>query len=291
MKNYILKFTTILFCTLVIFACEDDKLLTSSFSLNISGLEDLGSDYIYEGWLIVDGSPISSGVFSVSQNGNMSSTNFTVNDDDLRNATTFILTIEPNPDPSTSPSDVHILAGDFVNNTASLTIDHPAALSNNFGSSTGNYILATPTNGADNNENSGIWWLDPSSGNLMPGLSLPSLPAGWQYEGWVVIGGIPVTTGTFTNVSLADHADPYSGDMGGPPFPGEDFIKNAPSDLSFPTDISSGTAVISVEPIPDNSPNPFLLKPLVGQIPSNAIDHTVYEMDKNLMFPTGTMNR
>ena len=291
MKNYILRCLPFVLCILTISACEDDQLVTSSFTLNISGLEDLGSEYIYEGWLIVNGNPITTGVFSVDQNGSMSTTSFIVNDEDLQNASTFVLTIEPNPDPSTAPSDVHILAGDFVNNTANLTVDHPAALGDNFESSSGKYILATPTNGADNDENSGIWWLDPSSGSLAPGLSLPTLPSGWQYEGWVVIGGNPVTTGTFTSVSMEDHAAPYSGDMGGPPFPGEDFIKNAPFDLSFPTDLSAGTAVISIEPVPDNSPNPFLLKPLVGQIPSNALDHTLYEMDKNLVFPAGTMNR
>ncbi len=62
-------------------------------------------------------------------------------------------------------------------------------------------------------------------------------------------------------------------------------------DLSFPTDIAGGMAVISVEPYPDNSPNPFTLKPLVQPIPASAVDHTVYEMGQNLSFPTGTVTR
>ena len=184
------------------------------------------------------------------------------------------------------------LAGDFSGNTSNVSVSHPAALGNDFTSATGTYILATPTNGAMTNENSGIWFLDLSSGNPAQGLFLPTLPAGWKYEGWTVINGMPVTTGTFTSTTVVDDADPYSSTMPGPPFPGEDFLINAPSGLSFPTDIAGGTAVISIEPDPDNSPNPFTLKPLVGDIPMNATDHFNYDMSTNLSsFPTGTVTR
>ena len=95
-----------------------------------------------------------------------------------------------------------------------------------------------------------------------------------------------------------DDDDPFSGSMSLPDvnatdgfFPGEDFLMNAPSGLTFPVDIAGGTAVISVEPHPDNSPNPFTLKPLVHNIPASAVDHTVYDMGQNLSFPTGTVTR
>ncbi len=39
---------------------------------------------------------------------------------------------------------------------------------------------------------------------------------------------VPVTTGTFTSTTVVDDADPYSSTMPGPPFPGEDFLINAP---------------------------------------------------------------
>ena len=149
-----------------------------------------------------------------------------------------------------------------------------------------------PTNGAMTNENSGIWFLDLGSGSPAQGLFLPTLPAGWKYEGWTVINGTPVTTGTFTSTTSVDDADPYSSTMPGPPFPGEDFLNNAPTGLSFPTDIAGGVAVISIEPDPDNNVNPFTLKPLVGDIPMNATDHTNYGMNLNVSsFPTGTANR
>jgi len=264
----------------------------TTLTLNLTGLEDLGVDALYEGWIIVNGSPVSTGTFSVDANGNLSKTEFELDANELSAATAFVLTIEPNPDSDPNPSAVHILAGDFSNNSASVTTGHSAALGVDFANSTGNYILATPTDGANTNENSGIWFLDLSSGNPSQGLFLPTLPNGWKYEGWTVINGTPVTTGTFTDATVVDDADPYSSIMPGPPFPGEDFLFNAPAGLTFPTDIAGGVAVISIEPSPDNSSNPFTLKPLVGDIPMNAVDHTTYIMNSNLSsFPTGTVSR
>ena len=277
-------------------SCNDDdspsEPTTSSLSLNVSGLEDLGSSAMYEGWIMVDGAPKTTGTFSVDGTGKLSKSSFDIDSDDLSSATAFILTIEPNPDPSPNPSDVHIIAGDFNGTSASLSVGHGAALGDDFSSISGNYILATPTNGSDTDEKSGIWFLDLTSGTPAVGLDLPTLPAGWKYEGWTVINGVPVTSGTFTSVTAVDDADPFSSTMPGPPFPGEDYLVNAPSGLTFPTDLSGGTAVISIEPDPDNSPNPFTLKPLVKMIPSDAADHLTYTMDKNLgSFPTGTATK
>jgi hypothetical protein len=270
----------------------DDSDPMKNLTLNISGLEDLGSDAIYEGWLIVNGAPVTTGTFTVDASGNMSQTSFSVNATDLDEASTFVLTIEPQPDNNPAPSDVHILAGDFSGNGAPLTVGHGAAIGDDFMSAAGKYILATPTNGPDTDENSGIWFLDLAGGSPAVGLTLPMLPAGWKYEGWTVIDGTPVTTGTFTAVDMKDEDDSFSGDQDGPPFPGEDYLMNAPSGLTFPTDLSGGTAVISIEPDPDNSPAPFTLKPLVGGIPAMAMDHFSYSMDRNLAsFLTGNASR
>jgi hypothetical protein len=210
---------------------------------------------------------------------------------DLESASAFVLTIEPTIDNDPAPSAVHILAGDFGGEEATLSISHSAAINNDFSNASGKYILATPTNGSETNELSGIWFLDLSSGSPEIGLNLPALPSGWAYEGWSVIEGTPVSTGAFNDVNVVDNADPFSGEMSGPPFPGEDFLNNAPMDLSFPTDLSGTTAVISIEPVPDNSSNPFLLKPLVAVVPANAVDHETYDLGQNLVFPTGVANR
>ncbi|MEN7550532.1 anti-sigma factor [Rapidithrix thailandica] len=273
-------------------ACDDDDdngPVDKNLQLSVNGLTDLGSGYAYEGWLIVNGTPKSTGVFTVDGSGMLSKSGFKIPVSDLSNASAFVLTIEPSPDSDPAPSEAHILAGDFSNGSANLSVAHTAALGDDFGDAAGKYILATPTNGPDSDENSGVWFLDPALG---PGatLNLPTLPAGWTYEGWAVIGGSPVTTGTFTQVDMADDAAPFSGDQDGPPFPGEDFLVNAPTGLTFPTDLSGTTIVISIEPVPDNSSAPFLLKPLLGNVPADADSHTTYEMMQNLnSFPTGSV--
>jgi hypothetical protein len=281
-------FTSILFVFIFSFSANSQVL-----NLDINGLQDLGSNYQYEGWLIVSGMPVTTGTFTVDVNGVLSQTTFSVNTSDLINATTFVLTIEPIPDPDPDPSSTHILGGNFIDYDAPLSVGHPAALGDDYSGIDGKYILATPTNGPMTDELSGIWFLDLSSGSPEVGLTLPTLPAGWKYEGWAVISEMPVTTGTFTTVDMVDEADPYSGPDQGPPFPGEDFLVNAPMGFTFPTDLSGMTGVISIEPDPDNSTAPFLLKPLVGGIPSNAMDHVTYMMDSNVAnsIPTGTAIR
>ena len=132
---------------------------------------------------------------------------------------------------------------------------------------------------------------------MAAGLNLPELTPGWKYEGWVVLNGTPVSTGTFTSVDGADDnaaTSPFKGTTNdGPPYPGEDFVQNAPSGLSFPTDLAGTTVVISIEPSPDNSTAPFLLKPLVAPVDAAAADHTPYSMNNNAVAtnPTGTATK
>ena len=281
--------------SIVVMGCSDNKdnnnmePQTGMLTLSFTGLSNLGSDYDYEGWILVNGSPVSTGVFTVNDNGEMSQSTFEISLDDLQAATKFILTIEPSPDTDPAPSHTHYLGGDFSDGMADLSVADAAAFDNDFSTAAGHYILATPTNGADTNEKSGLWFLDISGGSPAEGLTLPMLPDGWKYEGWAVIGGTPVTTGKFLNTDEADESAPFSGPMAGPPFPGEDFLENAPSGMTFPTDLSGGAAVITIEPDPDNSDSPFALHPLAGGIPSDATDHTTYTMDNGADgFPTGT---
>ncbi len=273
---------------------NSENLKNDELELNLTGLENLGPNARYEGWVIIDGSPVTTGVFTVNNSGQMSQTVFELPAPvgKLKRAAMFVLTVEPYPDNSPAPSDQHLLAGAFNGNSASLAIDHPAALNTNFGSATGKFILATPTTASMMDELSGLWFINISGASPAAGLNLPSLPVGWRYEGWAVLNGQPVTTGTFMNGNMADASAPFSGPLPGPPFPGEDFIINEPRGLTFPTNLSGGIAVVSVEPYPDNSPAPFLLKPLVRMIPNPATAHFTYTMNLNAgSFPTGTAVR
>ena len=280
---------TIYFLILIIgltttISCSDDDspavVAQKTLTLNILNLEDVGDSFVYENWLIVDGSPVAAGTFSVNSEGALSETKFLIAAKTLDNATEYVLTIEPNPDSDPTPSKVHVLAGDFVSDNAEVFVSHPKALGTNFSTAVGNYILATPTDGDNsNNETSGVWWLDNSNATEELGLTLPELPEGWGYEGWAVIDGTPVSTGKFTSVSGADSTMLFSGTTSGPQFPGEDFLMNAPEGLTFPLDLSGKTVVISVEPNPDTSPAPSPIKPLIGEVPLNALDHVLYTMD------------
>ncbi|MEE9288433.1 MAG: hypothetical protein V3U69_02465 [Bacteroidota bacterium] len=282
--------------------CDDDGDMVTLptqrtiLELSFSGVEPLVNGYHYEGWTIIDGQAVSTGKFNVDATGGLITlTSQAISNGqfdtgvDLSASSAVIITIEPAGDVDAVPAETHYLAGDVSNNSASLTVGAPQAIADDFSSALGNYILATPTDGENTNEKSGIWFLDLSSGSPAQGLQLPTLPAGWEYEGWAVINGTPVTTGKFTSAVIADQSAPYSDSEPGPPFPGEDFLKNAPDGLTFPTDLSGGAAVISIEPMPDDSPVPFTLKPLVGTIPGNAGDHITYSMENQWTeSPTGT---
>ncbi len=247
---------------------------TAHLQLVFNGLEDLGADWAYEGWLIVDGAPVSTGTFTVDGGGMQSQTYFPTEVASLEAVSTFVLTIEPVPDSDPSPSHVHILGGDVIGGRASLTIDHMAALGTDFATAAGSYILAAPSAGGAAPYYNGIWWLDPSGPDAT--LELPELPAGWVYEGWVVGDGGPVSTGRFTGPSGADSdgKGPDAGPGDAPPFPGQDFVDPA-------MDLRGGVAVISVEPEPDNSAGPFTLKPLMDRVIDDIGEGVLQPMSRN----------
>ena len=269
-------------------ACADDSPTaptpnpepSRSLRLSFDGLEALGDGYVYEGWILTDAGPISTGVLSSTSGGT-----FEVDQPALRSASKFVLTIEPSPDPDPGPAATKYLGGDFDGNTAMLTVADELTLMDDFSSATGTFILAAPSAGGPHTN--GIWWLMPPM-PFSPSLSLPALPDGWMYEGWVVVDGMPTTTGRFTQVMGADSdgAGPYAGPMGTPPFPGQDFAMP-------PMSLIGGAAVISVEPEPDDSPGPFTLKPLIGHMIMDDMGmHTSQMMDNHAGdFPTGMATR
>lgn len=234
---------------------DDDGDAGQTLRWSMSGLAPLGDDLVYEGWVIVDGNAISTGRFTVDEDGNPSIDSFEMTADQVAGATRFVLTLEPDPEDDPGPAPTKLLAGDFGETEATLSVDHEAALATDFSDASGSFILQTPTSADVADDHAlGIWWLDPAGGGS---LDLPALPAGWVYEGWVVGGGGPITTGRFSTADGEDHdgAGPEAGPDGSPPFPGQDFIDP-------PTDLTGMAAVITVEPEPDDSPAPFVLKPL-----------------------------
>ncbi len=239
-------------CTGNVCSIESSKLITLEFA----GLEHLGEDFVYEGWAV-------STAFGAQTTSRFANPRGPLHQRVAKSVAgqdlTFVLTIEPRRGDESSPAATHVLAsalppGELV----ALTTEHPAALATDFSSASGAYLLATPSS-PDSANSQGIWFLDPSTGAAT--LSLPTLPNGWVYEGWVVDSNGPVSTGRFLSANGADSdgAGSAAGPETTPPFPGQDFIDPA-------MDLIGKTVVISVEPEPDNSPDPFSIKPLIDVV-------------------------
>lgn len=268
--------------------------LTLSFE-NLATLDE-GVDGHYEGWAIVDGSPVSTGKFNVNAGGlPVELGGGAVIDEfdagqNIMYATDIKISIEPVGDVDALPSGLIIVEAAVLSSMAELKTAVPG-LDMLETMTSGDYILATPSdNDTDaGNDDQGIWWL------TMPGpeaglMYLPDLGANWVYEGWVVdvSGGSPVpySTGTFATASGFD-SDAAGCMGGGPPFPGQDFVAYQCDGV---LDLDSGdfAAVISIEPVPDNGAGPFLLKPLAGGIPTDALGQNNSMGNQVLAtFPTG----
>jgi hypothetical protein len=257
-------------------------------TLSFSGLEDLGSEYAYEGWLVVEGLPISTGTFTVDEGGNISPSEFHIDPANLSAATEFILTIEPSPDADPGPSRTRYLAGDFASD-ARLTVDHLDALRSNFLSAAGSYLLETPTTADDPDDyGQGIWFaipsVEPPWGAL---LQLPAIPRGWIYEGWVIGPEGPISTGKFdaTGYPDRDGAGPAAGPDQAPQYPGQDFIDP-------PISLFGYQVAVSIEPDPDNDPGPFTLQPLIALEMEDFEMGMPQPMTNNAgSFPTGMAGR
>lgn len=285
MKN---KFLSLVALSVILVSCGDDdnNTVAPQLKLNLSGLENLGANYKYEGWIVVNGTPVTTGTFTVNDAGVLSKTVFDVNATSLANATKFVLSIEPANDTDPAPSNTKYLVGDFSGNTATVN----AGIVGDFSAATGKYLIASPSSMSMMDPFAGVWFINGANGSS--GLSLPTLDAGWKYEGWVVKNGTVLSTGKFSNPAIADESGIYSGTLASPPFPGEDFIQNAPAGVTFPWDLSSATLVISIEPVPDNSPMPFTLKPLSHNISATPSEGATVDMTRSLTsFPTGTVTR
>ncbi len=284
-----LFYSIVLTISMLFIGCDSDDDASpnnADLELNLLGLETLGSDYVYEGWIIVDGNPVSTGTFTSVTFPQT----FQVDADQLANATTFVLSIEPAIDPDPAPAATKVLAGDFSGSTANVS----TALIGDFSTASGAFFLRTPTDemGANNgNDQNGVWFGTPGMPPT-PNFVLPTLPDGWIYEGWVVGDAGPLSTGTFSAFDTVDNSAPFSEVINpGPPVPGEDFFLNAPAGESFPLDIRGRTVVISVEPVPDDSTAPFAIKPLVG-VSGNELAPNVHDFNQNLeSLPTGTITR
>ncbi|MFT6866850.1 MAG: hypothetical protein ACJA08_001688 [Cyclobacteriaceae bacterium] len=228
---------TLLAFGLFIVSCNDDNEETKgTLFLSLSVFEDLGSSFAYEGWVIVGGSPVSTGTFSITASGSLSQSTFNVEASDLSSATMFVLSIEPVPDSDPAPAATKVLSGAITNGEAVLSVDGVVGHSLN---AAGSFFLRTPTDESDgnNNENDqyGICFGTPGMPPL-PNFILPALTStsGWAYEGWVVVDGKHISIGAFTAFNAVDWSDSFSGTNPGPPGTGRRFLQQCSFRCDFP---------------------------------------------------------
>ena len=271
---------------------DDNSSNLETLSINLNGLEVLGADFVYEGWIIVNDQPQTTGRFTSVTFPQ----NFAVDAAQLANASSFVLSIEPLDDPDPAPAPTKVLRGEFSGDSATLNTGLIGDLVN----VSGTFFLRTPTDemmpGAGNNGNDqfGVWYgspgMPPTANLVLPDLSQE---AGWTYEGWVVGDSGPISTGTFKDFGGRDDFTGFSASEfnQGPPVPGEDFFLNAPTGEIFPLDVRNRMVVVSLEPVPDDSPAPFAIKPLVG-VAGTATAPATHDFSSNVSsLPTGTVTR
>jgi hypothetical protein len=144
----------------------------SKLTVMLTDIDSLAGGFHYEGWAIVNEAPVTTGKFNIDQSGNL---------------------VDPDGDSDDIPAATKILGGEVVENSAQLSTAFGGALGDDFSEAAGSYILATPTNGPDTDENSGIWFLKPQLNSVALEFDgLTQLMDGFHYEGWVIIDGTPL---------------------------------------------------------------------------------------------------
>ena len=136
----------------------------------------------------------------------------------------------------------------------------------------GTFMLVAPTDLTGLNQRSGLWFVQrtdqrsdiPLSINLDPGVVLSLPPRGWIYNGWVrnsAGGDLWLETGRFKAINQPDNRSVhYDPSISAYPYPGEDFLRNAPQGLFFPLNLPSTgerEVVLSLEPENIDTERPF----------------------------------
>lgn len=249
MKSKLLIVFTLLLFTIT--GCDyfenGDTLDISTIEANISELPVLPDSMTYVGWFNSDDyGAVKVFAMDADQNGSIK---YVSNEkfENLLRAQEFFITTEKKSvisDSNLVPSERILLFGRFSDAACNLTISETSPDFENLNEV---FNLATPTNGPETDELSGVWFVDSISTNLQAGLNLPDLYAGWIYEGWVQIDGQYISTGRFVNPKAADLYSAFGGALAGYNFPGEDFLIDSTQTFSFPINLSNANVIVSIE--------------------------------------------
>lgn len=209
---------------------------------------------------------------------------------DFRDFDSLMITIEPDPDASSSPSSTIYFRGAIPNLPTSRIgrFEFPASHLKSLPDGQSLFTFTSPTDDDPDNPLSGVWFMNPVE---QPGLQgLDPLPTGWVYEAWAIHQGYCLSTGRFIDPEVHDSSSVHCGPLAVPEVPGEDFLVVPPvPGPSFPLTFEPNDSVmVTVEPSPDTDrDNPFPLIILTspsGMVPAAG---QVFLMDSHPEgFPT-----
>lgn len=244
-----------------------------------------------------DGAYVSFGTFNVSADGarleclcGSPKVFEPAKDVNIALAVDAIVTLEPEGEPDDRPGS-RLIGGAFTGSdrlaTAQLHAADEHVFDFDYSAASAVFMLATPTTAEANDFKNGIWWMN-AGGSTVAGINnLPTLAdtARWRYEGWVINHSaatpIAYSTGRFRAIAGADfdfagitagadgNDSNADGRGDGLPFPGQDFVRAA-NGIPAPLLLDNGNfeARLTLEPEPDNSPQPFALTilstPIIG---------------------------
>lgn len=265
---------------------------SASFELNITGLPQISDTLAYVVWFDNDDRPP---VFIKQLSPNAQGDIYFKEEQKLvflDSAQTILVTVERKSQigtPNFTASTRIVLSGRLSKGICELTLAENFI---GFGQTSARYTLYTPTDGnLASNPFGGIWFVDSVDANkTTAGLNIPVLTAGWIYEGWIEIAGNKLSTGRFRNPRAADLFNGYSATSASVPFPGEDFISNAPSGFNFPLDLRGAKTYVTLE-INDGRTRGTLQGSVIYEatIPNDAVSLKSYSMTlKNPSYPKGS---
>lgn len=243
----------------------------TTFTLSFERLAPLApADGAYEAWAETPAGLRSLGKFTVAPDGGLRAADGRPLDGatiDVGRASVraLVVTQEPPGDTNAVPSDQVFLRGTFDGERALL---EPPMAASRLADRKGTYVLENAATDRNPEDWNGLWFaevvqageygVDYRADMMKPGLDLEMPPTGWMYASWLRLGGQMLRLGKFDRVDRADDWYGYSGltgtslpiNMGGPPVPGEDLIKNLPAEVATgfnQPDLAGAQVIVSLE--------------------------------------------
>ncbi len=232
---------------------------TRPATLELSGFVEAGEGYHYEAWLEGEDETVSIHRFD----GSEAVIQLEIEEEIVKLANSsvahFFVTLQPS---SVSEPSVHTVVREgFRWNVEGYEYQSKAIPFDAWyeaGCCPPSYQVSTPTTSTQDDEALGIWWF---GFDIQP---YRALGPHWVFEGWVITAEGRFSTGRFRDQQPDDDgAGPGAGPEPGYDAPGQDFIDP-------PLSLHGARVEVTVEPEPDNSPEPFAFMRWGTDFPADA---------------------